>query len=208
LSHATTEPRIITYRDAFGRALHQLAIAQEQAGNISAALAAHEHASKVGWRASTVVLRRWFLEGHTAVEVDLTRAQQLEALASHQQEIAWWDIPTKSRSSGDVSTETVYLEEPESNALPIADEIFRLRRFQDVEITREGEQLIKRIYDLAQTNKESVAGLLERSRRERRRNARRSVSDAIDAHKLLKDGKLEDATRALLRLGYSNTAWD
>ena len=200
--HVTAEPRIVTYRHAFRRSLHQLAIAYEQAGNVAASLAAHERASRAGSRTSTVVMRRWFLEGHKAIKANSSRAQELETLANRQVELAHWDISTKSRSGTDTDTEMIYLEEPGSNVLPIADEVYRLRRFRNREISAEGDRVIKTIYELAQSNKVTVAALLK-SERDRDSSSTQMPRTAVSAsvkgvEDLLKAGKAEEAHRNLV----------
>jgi hypothetical protein len=200
--HANVEPRVITYRHALGRALYQLAVAQEQAGNLAASLAAHERASKAGWRASTIVMRRWFLEGYKSISVNLARARELETLANRQVELAYWDIPTKKRSKGTLDKVTVYLEEPGSNILPIADEIYRLRRFRDREITPDGESVIKKIYAMAKDDQVSVATLLQREREANRSSISMPttvISEPMQqAKNLIEESKAEDAYRVLI----------
>jgi tetratricopeptide (TPR) repeat protein len=200
--HANAEPRVITYRQALGRALYQLAVAQEQAGNLAASLAAHERASKAGWRASTIVMRRWFLEGYKSIGVNLERARDLETLANRQTAIAHWDIPTKMRSDGTLDKVTVYLEEPGSNIIPIADEAYRLRRFLNREITPEGQSLIDKIYKMAQDNKESVAALLQAAGEASHSSTgmpTTAISEAVQqAEKLIEESKAEEAYRVLV----------
>jgi hypothetical protein len=192
---ATADARVITFRHALGRSRHQLAVAQEQSGDITAALDTHERASKIGWRASTIVMRRWFLEGYRSVKVDLSRAQELETLANRQADLARWDIPTKNRTSGSEGSQQVYLEEPDSNTLPIADEVYRLRRYRNADINDRGAKLIKDIYEIAKRDKVSVAAQLDRQRRSNNASRGQLVAWANDVQDLIKNDKLGEAYR-------------
>jgi tetratricopeptide (TPR) repeat protein len=142
------------------------------AGDVTRAREMHELASKAGWRTSSIVLRRWYLEGFGGMVKDPGRAMELETLAASQVDVPRHEILVRYLSGGSNGRETLYFKEPVGDADPMADEVYRLARFSNAEITPEGRDWIARVYEYAKTNKMTVADLLER----RRKSAERDVA--------------------------------
>src|SRR5262249_2365185 len=138
--------------------------------NIRAALETHERASGFGWRASTIVLRRWFLEGYRQINPDMEKARRLEELAATQGALAYRGIQVRNLRDGTIPIEGIHLEEPGSGVLPLADEEYRLRKLENRELTDDGRKHIARIYEAAAEHKVSVY-VLTRSLREQENSA-------------------------------------
>lgn len=195
--YAKKEPRIIPFRLAEGRSRYESAAALELAGNPARAREMHERASKASWHTSTIVLRRWYLEGFAGTTRDQKRAMELEALAANQIDLPTWDIQVRYLSNNSTSEEALYFKESDSGGNPMADEMYRLARYENAEITDEGRQLIGRIYELARKNKLTVAKFIE-SQKDYIRKAvdlpTTAVSSEIQAlRKSLKEKKLQEA---------------
>ena len=157
---AKADPRNIGYRQALGNALHELALAYDLSDELTASREAHERASKSGNHLSTIVLRRWYLEGKKGLKPNQARARELETLAKKQSEVPSWNIEVKVRSTGKTEHTTVFIPEPTGSDFTLADEEHRLSRYWDAEITENGRTTINKIIDFATEHKETVGSVL------------------------------------------------
>jgi hypothetical protein len=162
--YAKAEPRIVTFRYALGRSLYQLALAYEVTGDIKGSFNAHKRASDVGWRQSTIVMTRWYHEGFKHISPDAAKARELGMLAARQVAHGSLYIEVRDLTTGELDTEIVYLQEPTADNLPLSDEVYRLRKYHNVEITEKGKEYIERVYKVANENKITVESLLKRVR--------------------------------------------
>ena len=176
--YARAEPRIVTFRYALGRSLYQLALIYEVAGDIRGSFDAHKRASDVGWRQSTIVLNRWYHEGFKHISADAAKARELEVLAARQVAHSSLSIEVRDLTTGKLKTEIVYLQEPKSDNLPLSNEVYRLRKYYNVEITEEGKEYIERVYTVANENKMTVESLLKQVRNSPSRYLPRTGLDA------------------------------
>jgi tetratricopeptide (TPR) repeat protein len=150
ISHyAAEDPRAIPFHTAEGRSLYQWAVALEQANDLVRAREIHERASKAGWRTSTIVLRRWYLEGLAGTKPDLKRAMELETLAAGQSEPPTVPVEVRDRATAAATKMPVYFLERDGNTDPMADEVHRLTRYFGAEIPNEIRGRIAKLYDLA-----------------------------------------------------------
>ena len=160
---ARSDPRSLTFRFAEGDAFNRLAVALDLAGDTARARDAHERASNAGSRASSVILRRWYLEGYKTIKPDEARARELEAQAK-QARPPNWGIETRNRATGATETVALYFREPVAGSDVMTDELYRIARYLNLEPTEAGAKLIAEIFRIASENKETVAALLERAR--------------------------------------------
>src|SRR5262249_6584636 len=108
---ARSDPRNLTFRFAEGDAFNRLAVALDLAGDTARSRDAHERASNAGSRASSVILRRWYLEGYKTIKPDEARARELEAQVK-QARPPNWGIETRNRATGATETVALYFREP------------------------------------------------------------------------------------------------
>jgi hypothetical protein len=160
---ARSDPRNLVFRYAEGDAFNRLAVALDLAGDTARARDAHERASNAGSRASSVILRRWYLEGYKTIKPDEARARELEAQAKQARPPSW-GIETKNRATAATETVALYFREPVAGSDVMADELYRIARYLNLEPTEAGAKLIAEIFRIASENKETVAALLERAR--------------------------------------------
>jgi hypothetical protein len=200
---AQAEPRLIPYRNAEARILHELATAYDDGGDIRRARDAHERASNAGYRPSTIALRRWYQEGYNEIAKDERRAKDFELRSKTQLDLPTWRIEVMDRESKKIDEITLSFGEPDSAEKISADEAYRIAKFENVEITDAGRDMISKIYALARDNKESVASLLKRSTE----GSKQSVLPASSINEggnavlaLIKDRKLDEAYRMLASL--------
>jgi tetratricopeptide (TPR) repeat protein len=194
---AADEPRVIPFRIAEGRSRYQLADALEVAGDLPGAREMHELASKAGSKTSTIVLRRWYMEGFAGTVRDYQRARELETLAAGQGVPPTFHIELRSRADSAVRSEDVYFREP-GDGDPLADEAYRLARYKNAEFTDAGRNHAMRIYEFARDNKltfAEVSQLIEQDTR----LPRTTVSADVDrAREALNNKRVEDAYKLIV----------
>ena len=160
--YATNEPRIIPFRIAEGRSRYQLAEALEVANDLQGARKMHELASNAGLRTSTIVLRRWYLEGFAGTVRDHQRARELETLAVGQARLPTWPLEVRSRADSAVRSELeeVYFTEPGDDD-PLANEMYRLARYKNAELTDAARKIAMNFYEFARSKNATVAKVLD-----------------------------------------------
>ena len=201
---ATDDPHVIPFRMAEGQILYEWASALEQAGDLERARQAHERASNAGWRVSTIVLRRWYMEGLAGVRQDQKQAMRLEARAAGQSELPTWDIEVSDRDTKEVSRATLWFKEPGGAADPMADELYRLRRYFNKDVTEKGRKVIQQIYDAVAKYHASVANVLHSVQRNQSESGALPWTDISNAARavrdLLKAGKPADTVDQVLKI--------
>jgi tetratricopeptide (TPR) repeat protein len=108
-------------------------------------------------------LRRWYLEGYKTIKPDEARARELETQAKQGRPQSW-GIETKNRATGATETVALYFREPVAGSDVVADELYRIARYLNLEPTEAGTKLISEIFRIASENKETVARILEQAR--------------------------------------------
>jgi hypothetical protein len=191
---ARSDPRNLVFRYAEGDAFNRLAVALDLAGDTARARDAHERASNAGSRASSVILRRWYLEGYKTIKPDEARARELETQPNRRA----IGLVDRDEKPGDHAIETVplYFREPVAGSDVMADELYRIARYLNLEPTEAGTKLVAEIFRIASENKETVAGLLERARNADNPVALDNTSVTGDLAKvagLVKEKQLTDA---------------
>jgi tetratricopeptide (TPR) repeat protein len=196
---AADEPRIIPFHVAEGRIRYQLAEALEVAADFSRAREMHELASKAGWRTSTIVLTRWYLEGLEGTVPDRQRARELETLAAIQGTPPTWPIEVRSRADGAVRSEPedIYFREP-GDGDPLADEAYRLARYMNAEFTDAGRKNAMDIYESARQEKLTVAKVLMYAEGGTALPATTVSADVDRAREALGKGQVEDAYKLIV----------
>ena len=199
------EPRVFDFRTDYGRILHRLATVYEQAGDVLKARDSHERASRLGWHDSTLILRRWYLEGFKNIAVNTAKARELETLALQQTAPPTRTIQAKSRFSGERASFTISLFEPADGKDPLADEIYRLERFFGAIIAEQDLAEVRAIYATANDKKTTVAAVAGTVAHEQARSLQDRLQtplqkDLEEIEKLIADKKLEAAAARLAAL--------
>ena len=153
---ARADPRVIPYQLVVGRALHNLATAHDLAGDVVSARETHERASIAGNNNSTIILRRWYDEGYKSIKPD---KRLFDALATRELP-ATLNIDVQRRSDGKAEVVSLWFREPRAGEDMMADEVYRILRYMDRELTDRGRKVIGDVYDLARQNKTTVSRLL------------------------------------------------
>jgi tetratricopeptide (TPR) repeat protein len=200
--YTRAEPRVVTFHYALGRSLYQIASIYEVAGDFRGSFDAHKRASDVGWRQSTIVLNRWYHEGFKHISADAAKARELEVLAARQVAHGSPYIEVRNLTTNKLETEIVYLQEPKADDLPLSDEVYRLRKYYNVEITEEGNKYIERVYKVANEYNISVESLLKQVRNTPPSYLPRTDLDAdlAEVTKLVEAKDLESANGRLTAL--------
>lgn len=196
---AAANPRIIPFRIAEGLSRYQLADALEVAGDLPGAREMHKLASKAGSKTSTIVLRRWYLEGFAGTVQDHRRARELETLAAGQGIPPTLTFELRSRADGAVRAGSgdVYLREP-GDGDPLADEAYRLARYKNAEFTDAARNSARFIYELARENKYTVAQVVNYFKEDTRLFATTVSADVDRAREALKNNQVEDAYKLIV----------
>ena len=160
--YATNEPRIIPFRIAEGRSRYQLAEALEVANDLQGARKMHELASNAGLRTSTIVLRRWYLEGFAGTVRDHQRLENWRRLRSAKRDCQpglWRSALARTARCAANSKKSI--SQSPATTIPSPTKCIVFARYKNAELTDAARKIAMNFYEFARSKNATVAKVLD-----------------------------------------------